>query len=277
MKEDSSFFETLLNRLAAARVVLLFFFHAVVFAGAYAFSYLLRFEFTIPPEYGLIFKSSLFIVVGFQLVIGFLFGFYRGWWRYVGIADVVRLVFGLTTATAVLVALWYVGTKFGIEERFVRTPRGVLLIDWAFSLLALFGARVLVRLGRDRFRAQEIPDGQKRVLIVGAGDAGETLVRELEHRPQIGLKVVGFVDDQRAKWGAQIRGIKVMGPIASIGTIADSLGADEALIAIPSASGKRMRDIVRQLSEADLQFKTIPGIDHLVTGKVHVSQLRPVN
>src|SRR5262249_46517214 len=119
--------------------------------------------------------------------------------------------------------------------------------------------------------------GQRRVLIIGAGDAGETLARELEHRPQLGMKVVGFVDDHRAKWGAQIRGIQVSGPIASTGAIADSLGADEALIAIPSANGKRMREIVRELSEADLQFKTIPGIDHLVTGKVQVSPLRPVN
>jgi FlaA1/EpsC-like NDP-sugar epimerase len=277
MKEENSVFEALLRQLAAARVLILFVFHAVVFAAAYAFSYLLRFEFAIPPEYAAIFKSSLLVVVGVQLTIGIFFGFYRGWWRYVGIADVVRLVFGLTTATALLVGLWYVGSKFGIHERFIHSPRGVLLIDWAFSLLALFGTRVLIRLGRDRFRPQEIPDGQKRVLIVGAGDAGETLAREIEHRPQLGMKVVGFVDDQRAKWGAHIRGIKVNGPISNIGALADSLRADEALIAIPSATGKRMREVVRQLSEADLQFKTIPGIDHLVTGRVHVSQLRPVN
>jgi FlaA1/EpsC-like NDP-sugar epimerase len=277
MKEDSSLFEAFLRRLASARVVILFLLHAVVFSAAFAFSYLVRFEFAIPADQIPTFRSSLLVVVGIQLLVGIAFGFYRGWWRYVGIADVIRLVFGLSTAMAVLVGLWYGGQKFGIHERFIRSPRGVLMIDCAFSMLMLFGARVLIRLGRDRFRSEEIPDGQKRVLIVGAGDAGETLAREIEHRPQIGMKVVGFVDDQQAKWGAQIRGIRVSGPIANIGAIADSLGADEALIAIPSASGKRMRDIVRQLSEADLKFKTIPGIDHLVMGKVHVSQLRPVN
>jgi len=277
MKQDQSFFEAFLLRLASARVFILFGFHAVVFAAAYAFSYLLRFEFSIPPEFAAILKSSLPVVVGVQLAVGILFGFYRGWWRYVGIADVVRLVFGLTTASALLVGLWYIGPTFGIDERFIRSPRGVLTIDWAFSLLALFGTRVLIRLGRDRFRPQEMPEGLKRVLIIGAGDAGETLAREIEHRPQLGMKVVGFVDDQRAKWGAHIRGIKVTGPTATIGSIADSVEADEALIAIPSASGKRMREIVRHLSEADLKFKTIPGIDHLVTGRVHVSQLRPVN
>jgi len=277
MKEDNSLFESLLLRLAGARVIILFFFHALVFAAAYGFSYLLRFEFAIPPDFLGTFRSSLLVVVGVQLLIGLVFGFYRGWWRYVGMGDVVRLVFGLTAATTLLLGLWYLGAAVGIHERFVRSPRGVLLIDWAFSLLALFGTRVLIRLGRDRFRPQEMPNGQKRVLIVGAGDAGETLAREIQHRPQLGMKVVGFVDDQRAKWGAQIRGIKVSGPISNIGSIADETGAEEALLAIPSASGKRIREIIRHVSEADVTFKTIPGIDHLVSGKVHVSQLRPVN
>ena len=277
VNDQQSKFESLLARLAGARVLILFIFHALVFAAAYAFSYLLRFEFNIPPEYAVILKSSLLVVVGIQLLMGAIFGFYRGWWRYVGMADVVRLVFGLSVATAILVAMWYAGPILGWPERFTRSPRGVLLIDWAFSLLSLFGTRVLIRLGRDRLRPGEAAGSLKRVLIVGAGDAGETLAREIEHRPQLGMKVVGFVDDQRAKWASHIRGIKVHGPIANIGTIADSLGADEALIAIPSASGKRMREIIHQLSEADLQCKTIPGIDRLVSGKVHVTQLRPVN
>jgi FlaA1/EpsC-like NDP-sugar epimerase len=165
-----------------------------------------------------------------------------------------------------------------VEPRFTHSPRGVLLIDWAFSLLVLFGTRVLIRVGRDRFRSSEQPvEERRRVLIIGAGDAGETLAREIEHRPQLGMKVVGFVDDQRAKWGSQIRGIKVFGPIGNIAGIADDTTADEALLAIPSASGKRMREIIHQLSGADLRYKTMPGIDQLVSGKVQVSQLRPVN
>jgi FlaA1/EpsC-like NDP-sugar epimerase len=276
MSEDSSLFEALLRRLATTRVAVLFFFHAIVFAAAYAFSYLVRFEFAIPTDYVSTFKSSLLVVVGVQLLVGLFFGFYRGWWRYVGMGDVIRLVFGLSTAAGLLIALWYAASILGIHERFARSPRGVLLIDWAFSLLALFGARVLVRLGRDRFRAERVPSGQKRVLIIGAGDAGEMLAREIEHRPQLGMKVAGFVDDHRAKWGAHIRGIKVTGPISDVGSIADSCGAAEALLAIPSASGKRLREIIRHLFDAELTFKTIPGIDHLVSGKVHVSQLRPV-
>lgn len=272
-----SVFDAFLVRLAPARVVILFLFHALVFSGCYALAWLLRFDFVIPPEYLQTFKWSLPVVLGSQLAVGFLFGFYRGWWRYVGIVDVVRLVFGLSASTALLIAAWYGGAALGLQERFVKSPRGTILIDWAFALLALFGTRLLIRLGRDRLRPSDMPQKEHRILIVGAGDAGETLARELQHRPQLGMKVVGFVDDQRAKWGSHIRGIKVYGPIAAIGNLADATNAAEALIAIPSASGKRIREIIHHLAEANLEFKTMPGIDQLVSGKVHVTQVRPVN
>jgi FlaA1/EpsC-like NDP-sugar epimerase len=269
--------DSFLVRIAASRVAILFAFHAVVFAACYVFAYLLRFEFAIPKEFNETFRWSLPVVLGVQLLVGIAFGFYRGWWRYVGMADVVRLVFGLSIGLALLLSLWYVGGLFGIEPQYVKSPRGVLLTDWAFSLLSLFGIRVLIRLGRDRLRPAEAETLQKRVLIIGAGDAGESLAREIEHRPQLGMRVAGFVDDHRAKWGSQIRGIKVYGPIANIGRVADEGRVDEALIAIPSASGKRVREVIEHLSAADLPFKTIPGIDQLVSGKVQVSQLRPVN
>lgn len=273
----SSWFESLVIRLVAARVLILFLFHAVVFAACYVVAYLVRFEFRIPGEYLLILKSSLPLVLAVQLLIGFFFGFYRGWWRYVGMVEVIRLVFGLTAALGSLLVIWYVAGSVGYVGDLAKAPRGVLLIDWSFALLTLFGVRVAIRVGRDRLRPEQSDGQEKRVVIIGAGDAGEALAREIEHRPQMAMKIVGFVDDQRAKWGSLIRGIRVYGPISAIARLADDLRADEALIAIPSASGRRMRDIIHFLSAADLKFKTIPGIDHVVSGKVHVTQLRPVN
>jgi FlaA1/EpsC-like NDP-sugar epimerase len=266
------------RRVAAIRVAVLFLFHTAVFIACYAFAWILRFEFNIDPEYVQTFKSSFPIVVGLQVFAGAIFGFYRGWWRYVGLTDVVRLVFGLTSVLTILAGAWYVGPLLGVPQHYVKTPRGILLVDWAFALLTLFGARVVIRLGRDRFRPEPRDlQSARNVLIIGAGDAGETLAREIEHRPQLGMKVVGFIDDQRAKWRSQIRGITVHGPISNIGSLAAKLGAEEVLIAIPSASGKRIREIIHHLSAAGLLFKTIPGIDHLVTGRVQVTQLRPVN
>lgn len=266
-----------LLRLGAVRVTMLFAFHAIVFAACYAFAWLVRFEFAVPPEFLPMIYGSFPVVVGTQLLVGVFFSFYRNWWRYVGLADVIRLVFGLTVAVIILGVLWYAGASFGLPDRFAKPPRGVLLVDWAFSLLTLFGARAAIRVSRDHFRPAAIPTDVRRVMIIGAGDAGETLAREIGHRPQLGLKVVAFVDDQREKLGVHIRGIRVYGPISSVGMIADEVDAAEALIAIPSAGGARIREIIHHLSAADLPFKTMPGIDQLVSGKVNVTQLRPVN
>jgi len=266
-----------LLRSAPVRVAALFLFHAVVFTSCYAFAWLVRFEFSIPPEFMGTITASFPIIVGTQLLVGAFLSFYRNWWRYVGLGDVIRLVIGLTSALVFFFAMWYLGGMFGLPDRFVRAPRGVLLVDWAFSLLTLFGARAVIRLGRDRFRPAAIPATVRRVVIIGAGDAGEALARELEHRPQLGMKVVAFVDDQRAKWGVYIRGIRVLGPISNIEALNEDLAAEEALIAIPSASGKRIREIIRCLADAEIKFKTMPGIDQLVSGKVNVTQLRPVN
>ncbi|MBW3671707.1 MAG: polysaccharide biosynthesis protein, partial [Acidobacteria bacterium] len=270
-------FDKIVERLAGARVLILFLFHAFVFWISYVFAMLVRFEFEIPKNQLDGFEASLPLVVGVQLGIGLFFGFYRGWWRYVGISDVMRLVAGLTTAQLILVAIWFVGPQLDITSRLRGVSRGALLIDWAFALLILFGARVAIRLFRDRTRQGETPRDARRVLIVGAGDAGEALAREIQHRPQLGMKVVGFVDDKEAKWGSQIRGIPVLGEIRKVADFADELSIEEAFIAVPSASGKRIREIVRLLDDAGLEFKTMPGVDRLVSGEVHVSELRPVN
>lgn len=279
MKSNShgSWIEQVLLNVGVARVGILFVLHAAIFTTSYVVATMVRYEFSIPAIYVPILKASLPWIVGVQLLVGAAFGFYRGWWRYVGVADVIRLVIGISTATALLGGLWYGFNVLRIDAPFRESSRGVLLIDYAFVLLTLFAARLLIRVGRDRFRPAKILAAPKRVIIIGAGDAGETLAREIEHRPQLGMRVVAFVDDQRAKWGSLIRGVTVSGPISNIEDIVAATRADEALIAIPSASGKRMREIILHLSEAGLPFKTMPGIDHLVSGKVQVTSLRPVN
>ncbi len=278
MDAGTSTFEQIVTRLARARVILLFGLHAVVFTACFVFANLVRFEFALPSGYRATLMATLPVVVGVQLLFGFFFRFYQGWWRYVGINDVIRLVFGISAASISLGVFSYIGRAMHMALPFMASSRGALVVDWAFALLTLFGARVLVRIGRDRFRnGREIPETKKRVLIIGAGDAGETLAREIEHRPHLGLTAVGFVDDQRAKWGSHIRGIAIHGPIRAIARIAAEKQAQEALIAIPNASGRRMREIVHQLAAAGLPFRTIPGLDQLATGKAQMANLRPVD
>src|SRR6266849_962677 len=184
-----------LVRITAARVALLVFLHTVIFSLCYPFAWLLRFEFNIPASYAAVMRSSILWVVAIELIAGAFFGFYRGWWRYVGISDVLRLVTGCSAALAAMLILWYAQDLTGLGAM-RGVSRGVMMVNWAFSLLTLFGARVMVRLAKDVFRESSASEPSN-VLIIGAGDAGEALAREIQHRPQLGLRVVGFVDDQR--------------------------------------------------------------------------------
>jgi len=168
--EPRGILNSFIVRLSAARVALLAILHALIFTFCYPLAWLVRFEFKIPAAYVSVVTNTLFWVVGIELAIGVLFGFYRGWWRYVGINDVLRLAAGCTTTLGALLALWYteLWTHF---PGLLGVSRAVLLINYAFSLLAIFGTRVLVRLMKDIFRFEAAGE-TSRVLIIGAGDAG---------------------------------------------------------------------------------------------------------
>jgi FlaA1/EpsC-like NDP-sugar epimerase len=271
----TSAFNAVLVRAGTARVVVLFVFHSVVFTVCYGLAWMLRFEFEIPAELYPQMRASVPFVVGVHLIVGALFSFYRGWWRYVGVADAIRLAKGATAALGILLVSWWLGSLFLVDLS--AAAYGVLIINWSFVLLALCGARIAIHLGRSRIGPRQPKGTTRRVVIVGAGDAGEALAREIENHSYLGMRVVGFIDDHRAKWDSQIRGINVSGPISRIREITAELEASEALLAIPSASGPRMREIIQHLSSADIPFRTMPGIDQIVSGKVNVSQLRNVN
>jgi FlaA1/EpsC-like NDP-sugar epimerase len=264
-------------RAGTARVFVLFAFHALVFTVCYILAWMLRFEFEIPASFLPQVWASIPFVIGVQLIVGALFSFYRGWWRYVGVADALRLAKGVTVALGILLASWWIGSLFLLDPRLSAAAYGVLIINWSFVLLTLCGARIAIHLGRSRIGPHQPEGTTRRVVIVGAGDAGEALAREIENHSYLGMKVVGFIDDHRAKWNSQIRGINVSGPISRIREITVELEASEALLAIPSASGPRMRQIIHHLSTAGIPFLTMPGIDQIVSGKVNVSQLRSVN
>jgi FlaA1/EpsC-like NDP-sugar epimerase len=261
--------------MPGTRVLVLFVFHAIGFAACYAIAEWLRFEFRVPQDELARVQDAMPVVVAVQLLVGAIFGFYRGWWRYVSIGDAVRLAAGLLTALVLLLGMRLFGATLWVAV--AETSAGTLVVDWALALLTVFGARIAVRMAKDRLRA-DLPDTPpKRVLIVGAGDSGEALAREIAHSPQLGITVAAFVDDKKAKWNSYIRGVVVRGPIEAIGRIARQTHATEALIAMPTAPGPRIREIIQSLAAANLQFKTIPGIDQVVSGRIPISQFRKVN
>jgi FlaA1/EpsC-like NDP-sugar epimerase len=155
-----------------------------------------------------------------------------------------------------------------------QLPRSVPFIDGLLTLTAIGGSRFSIRLA-ERWRRRGTPGG-KRVLIIGAGDAGRMIAREMQNNPQLGLDPLGFIDDDPAKQGMQIQGLPVLGDRQSLPELVRDYKTSQAIIAMPTAPGKTIRHFVELCEEAGIQAKTIPGIYELLSGRVSVSQIHNV-
>ncbi len=153
-------------------------------------------------------------------------------------------------------------------------PRSIPLIDGMLTLMAVGGSRFSVRLA-ERWRRRGSPGG-KRVLIIGAGDAGRMIAREMQNNPQLGLEPVGFIDDDPNKQGMKIQGLPVLGDRERISEVVRDYKPRQAIIAMPTAPGKTIRRFVELCQQAGVETKTIPGIYELLSGRVSVSQIRDV-
>jgi len=247
---------------------------AVVVALAYSLGYLVRFEGDIPLQNLAHFKAALPFVVPLKLICFFIFGLYRGMWRYTSLAD-IRKVLKAAALSSIIIILTIL-----FLYRFQGYARSVYVIDFVFTFLLVGGIRVSVRL----FFAGEYPFSRvfkrggefsaRTLLIVGAGDAGEKVLREILEHPSINVKPVGFLDDDPVKKGKAIHGIPVLGTLDDIGRIKEKF--EEILITIPSVRGEAMRRIVSLCEETGKPFRTVPGIWELIEGKVSVKSIRKV-
>jgi FlaA1/EpsC-like NDP-sugar epimerase len=188
----------------------------LIFVTAFIGAYLLRFDFTLNNFYrGQMLRLLPFLLPG-KILIFFLLGMYRGMWRYTGLNDLWRLV-----QASLLAILFYVAAAFYIFG-FRGIPRSVFLLDAMLTFLLCGGLRMSIRL----FYAATQPQGllpsifskannlqplEKSVIIIGAGGAGEKMLREIIDNPHMDYHVVGFLDDDRAKWGRSLHGLKVLG------------------------------------------------------------------
>jgi FlaA1/EpsC-like NDP-sugar epimerase len=159
-------------------------------------------------------------------------------------------------------------------------PRGVIVIDWAFSIIFLAVTRASIRLLKENSEhnwfALNIKPKNK-VIIIGAGDSGEALLREIQSRPKLALEVIGFLDDNPNKITSHIRHIPILGKISDADMIFKQYEVNQAFIAIPSATGQQMRAIVEILKNTGVSFKTLPTLDQLVNDQVSISQIREVS
>jgi FlaA1/EpsC-like NDP-sugar epimerase len=253
----------------------LFLLDTALFAAAILVAYALRFEgFVWTPGHTRTAMVYLAVAVPLKLFIFYSCGLYRRLWRYAGVADLERIVNASTIsglAAAFLGAL--VLPMLGLTT--LRVPLSILFMDAFLTAAAATGPRLLVRiLGRHNQR-RRLEDAQ-RVLIVGAGSAGEMIVRELLANPQLGLNPIGFVDDDVSKHGHRMADLPVFGPLSTIQDVVSIHNVGEVVIAMPRAPGALVREVVRAALEAGIKTRTVPAMYDILSGKIAVAQLREV-
>jgi FlaA1/EpsC-like NDP-sugar epimerase len=253
------------RRIASAFV------YSILAVAGFAGAFLLRFEFSVPAAYREMLATTLPVAVLLRLLANYAFGLSTGRWRYVGTSDVQRLVASSVAAT---VALYLLTWTLGVLP---RVPRSVLVIDLFLFTWLTAGAWILYRTVFEQIRVLGGQQGAttKRILIVGAGEGGSALARELS-RSGVRHQAVGFVDDDPAKLNAKVHGLRVFGTVEQLQEIVDEKNIHEIVIAVPSATPKQLRRIVEQCEATDLSFKVLPGFKDVLEGRVRLSQVRPL-
>src|SRR5436305_5162854 len=215
-------------------------FDALLIVGAWRLTFFLRFDKSTPVFHRHVLDLQVVaLVVAVKLTAFVLFGFYNRWWRYVSTRDMWGAARGVTVASAATYLILYAFPPANAS----RLPRGVAALDFLLLLAFVAGTRLLARTLIERPRAGLVARG-KEVLIVGAGDAGQLLVREMQRNRQLHYTPIGFVDDDPRKRGGRLHGVRVLGTTDELSHLLRDNRPDEVLIAIPSAAGETRRRIV---------------------------------
>ncbi|MBI9018656.1 MAG: polysaccharide biosynthesis protein [Phycisphaerae bacterium] len=230
----------------------------------------------------------LLVILMVKITIFGLCGQYSGWWRYASVSDLFGIIKASYLSSLILVPGWYIfcliiGKTYpdpNTIPTFLVPLHGIdvsiLIIDWAATILIICVARMSIRLYYEENRT--ISKGRlARMLIVGAGNAGETLLREIQRMSKMQYEVAGFIDDNPKKIGAKIHGTTVLGNTSQIRDIAAKEKIDEIVIAMPSASHKQIRKVIEYCRGANLKFSIVPDLVSIATGQVSVSQMREVD
>ncbi len=221
------------------------------------------------------------LALGVKLLTFFMFGLYRRFWRYASIDELVSIFLAVGSATLVVAGLFFGAGILRLDILGLDVgrslPRSVPFIDGLLTLLVVGGSRFSVRVAAHKRRRVDHKDKSKAVLIVGAGDAGSMIVREMLSSRHINFDPVGFVDDDPAKRNKSIHGLPVLGTRKDIPRLTAKHGVDEVVIAIPTAPGKVIREIMTLCEAARVPSRTMPGMYEILSGQVSVAQLRNVD
>jgi FlaA1/EpsC-like NDP-sugar epimerase len=255
--------------MKAARQLVGFAHDVIAVALAWIAAFWLRFNFDLPDDYADLMMTCMPWVILTHAVVFWAFGLYRWLWRYASLPDLQRI------AMAVGLAGLATPTLLGFLQLSVAMPRTVYVLTPLLLVMVMGGSRVAYRVWREGrlvpviLRPQATP-----VLVLGAGSAAAGLVRELASSPQ--WRVVGLLDDDAGKNGAELVGVKVFGGIERVGEVAPRFGVTQAVIAMPSATHQQRKRALDLCAAAGLSVMTVPAIADIVSGRVNVSALRAI-
>jgi FlaA1/EpsC-like NDP-sugar epimerase len=265
--------EELLNRVTPFKKTLIaMVFDAIVAMASIWLSLILRIDDYYLSDY---LTTKYFIAFGLmaltQVITFHLFGLYRGIWRYSSTLDLIRLIKAVSTSI-----LFSIVVSF-LLNRLENIPRTIFFIDWLLLIVCLGGGRLGYRMFRESklFGANSRGSGEP-IIIVGAGMAGEQLVREIHRSRGLSMYVAALVDDDQSKHKKMIHGVSIMGGLDDIAKVVDKTGAKKVIVAIPSAGKKLMKSILEQCVSTGLEIKTLPNTQDILGGKISFSQLRDV-
>ena len=231
----------------------------------------LRFDFSVAPEYLVHFDWMLLCSVTIKLSLLLYLGQFGSLLSYFGLHDLGKILAVCAITAGAGLAFWvFAGVPYA-------PPRAVIVTDCLISFLYLCGFRISLRLIREGYFDKNSTTGnEKMIAIIGAGDVGASLARDLLMRRGRGLMPKAFFDDDRTKWGTTIHGVIVQGAPESLPDYLHRHRIDQVIIAMPSAAGRRIRVIVGLLNQLKLRFEIVPSYEQLLTGRVKASQIRPV-
>ena len=248
-----------------------------VLGSAFVAAYLLRFDFVLTGDQARYFTIQLPLVLLVQFSALFVTGVYAFIWRYVGLTELTSFVKAAFWSGMVLIGLRLLLP--GSLQHW-RVPLSVILIDTVLAFGGVLGMRIIRRVVFERYEKQRHSAGtngkRKPVLLVGAGRAGVLAAKEIQGRGDMGLEILGFVDDDPEKRGAVIQGVKVLGTSRDLPRLTEKLGVDHVIITIARAGRKELRRIVEICDRCDMSKRIIPSFFEILDGKLEVSAIRDV-
>lgn len=237
--------------------------HLMLALAAYLLAFYLRFDFKLDHGYWPVIWRTLPLLVIVKLALLAYHSLFSGLWKYAGIDDVWRIAKANLLSTIIFVA----GLKLFLPG--VVIPRSVIVLDCIISFFLMTGVRFAVRLFRERFRPM-FAKKRKKVLVVGAGEAGVLVLREARNNSQANIDIIGFVDDDPHKKNLCIQGVRILGGRHDIPALVERYDVEEIVLAIPSAKGEEIRSIVACCQIPSIKIRIVPGLQKILTGEQEV-------